>query len=309
MREEEYSRFKSMVMAEVEEHLPRDEHYEILTSTVEKNNKSLDALMIRQKSAIMTPTIYMEDYFKEFLSGRSMTEICREISQIVQRAETPPIQIESLIDYTKVKDKLRLHLVSKENNQRYLEQGPYRLDTMGAVVVYADMGESIAGQYLGTRITDSLLKGYGITENQLFEDALVQTRMNQPFTFQSMGSLVEEMTGAPADALLGDAGTSMYIITNRDKFYGAAVSLYPDTFQKAREMLGEDFYVLPSSVHELLLIRRSIGHTPSELRWMVREVNREQVDPGERLSNEVFEYRGKENQLLQCKIKEREWER
>lgn len=59
----------------------------------------------------------------------------------------------------------------------------------------------------------------------------------------------------------------------------------------------------------LLLIRRSIGHTPSELRWMVREVNREQVDPGERLSNEVFEYRGKENQLLQCKIKEREWER
>lgn len=309
MKEQDYSRFRSMVMAEVEAYLPKDVHYEFLTSTVEKNNRSLDALMIRQDSAIMTPTIYMEDYFKEYTKGRSITEICREISQIALRADPPSIQIDRIIDYEKVKDSLRLHLVSRENNQRYLEQGPYRLDTMGAVVVYADMDDSITGQYLGTRITDSLLKGYGVTETQLFEDAMIQTRMNRPFTFQSMGSMVEELTGEPADAMLGDDGTSMYIITNRDKMYGAAVSLYPDTFPKVREKLGEDFYVLPSSVHELILVRRSAGHSPSDLRWMVREVNREQVRPDERLSNEVFEYRGKENQLLQCKVKEREWER
>ena len=309
MKDQEYSRFRSMVMAEVEAYLPRDTHYEILTSTVEKNNQSLDTLLIRQESDTMAPTIYMEDYFKEFVNGRSITEICREITQIVLNTEKPAIQIDSITDYAQVKDKLRLHLVSKENNQRYLEQGPYRLDTMGAVVVYADLDDSILGQHMGTRITERLLSGYGITEERLFEDALTQTRMNCPFTFQSMGSLVQEMTGVPAEGMLGDAGTSMYIITNRDKFYGATVSLYPDTFKKAREKLGEDFYVLPSSVHELILIRSSAGHSPADLRWMVREVNREQVAPDERLSNEVYEYRGKENQLLQCKIKEREWER
>ena len=59
----------------------------------------------------------------------------------------------------------------------------------------------------------------------------------------------------------------------------------------------------------LILLRKSGQHTPYDLRAMVRQVNREQVAPEEQLSNEVFEYRGKERQLLPCRIKERERER
>lgn len=74
-------------------------------------------------------------------------------------------------------------------------------------------------------------------------------------------------------------------------------------------MVGEDFYILPASVHELLVIKKSAVQGPGILREMVRSVNREHVRPEIQLSNEVFEYRGEERQILQCKEQGREWER
>lgn len=309
MNEREYLQFKSMVKKEIEAYLPSDVQYDISMGAVEKNNRTRDVLLIQSTMDSFAPVIYMDDYFREFNSGRSLPDICREISRTVKEAEIPSIDAGGLTDYRQVKDKLRLRLVNKESNLKYLEQGPYRLETMGAAVVYVEMEDDLKTSHMGARITHELAKGYGVSEKQLFEDALLQTRLCCPYTFQSMESLIEELTGESTEEVTGKIGIPMYILSNQDKLHGAAVSLYPETFPQIRGMLGEDFYVLPSSIHELILIRKSDGYTPRDLRDMVREVNSSQVLPEEWLSNEVYEYRGREKQLIQCRIKEREWER
>nr|WP_303024794.1 DUF5688 family protein [uncultured Blautia sp.] len=304
MMEHDIFYFQEQLLAGLREYLPADAGYVYRMETVEKNRETRHALVIGKKTDTIIPTIYMEGYFQAYENGYPLSSICRDICQDILTREPPRLDMGKVQDYEQIKENLRLRLVSREDNRKYLEQGPYRMDTIGAMVVYADLDESLMGQEMGMRITHRLLQGYGVTEGQLFDEAMTQTRMHCPFTLQSMDSLIEEMTG-----MRGPGGCDMHILTNRDKFYGASVSLYPDTLPKVREMLGEDFYVLPSSVHELILLRKSGQHTPYDLRAMVRQVNREQVAPEEQLSNEVFEYRGKERQLLPCRIKERERER
>ena len=95
------------------------------------------------------------------------------------------------------------------------------------------------------RITHRLLQGYGVTEGQLFDEAMTQTRMHCPFTLQSMDSLIEEMTG-----MRGPGGCDMHILTNRDKFYGASVSLYPDTLPRCGRCWGRiSMSCLPASTN------------------------------------------------------------
>ena len=67
-----------------------------------------------------------------------------------------------------------------------------------------------------------------------------------------------------------------------------------------------DYYILPSSLHEVLILSKEVGFTPAELRKMVVEVNREQVDPEERLGNDVYEFQGKTGTLQKCKVAEKE---
>ena len=82
----------------------------------------------------------------------------------------------------------------------------------------------------------------------------------------------------------------MYVLTNLLKRYGAAALLYPGTLKKAGEVLGSDFAILPSSIHEVLLLPDDKAQNYDFYRQMVSEVNRTQVDPEEVLSFNLYRY-------------------
>ena len=149
----------------------------------------------REKDRQHHPDHIYGRYFQAYENGYPLSSICRDICQDILTREPPRLDMGKVQDYEQIKENLRLRLVSREDNRKYLEQGPYRMDTIGAMVVYADLDESLMGQEMGMRITHRLLQGYGVTEGQLFDEAMTQTRMHCPFTLQSMDSLIEEMTG------------------------------------------------------------------------------------------------------------------
>lgn len=295
MSKKDFKLFRLKLLEEVKGHLPSDT--ECWLDKIEKNKGTEHVLVVMKKADKIAPCIYLSGFFQKHLDGIPMSKICSDILRMAQTFEMPQIDIEGMRGYEKVREQLRIRLVSKENNQEYLKQGPYWKTAMGAAVVYAAITDRLNGQAMGVRITNDILKEYGVTEGQLFQDALQQTIRNCPPTFQSMGEMIESLTGSP-----GIEDYNMYILTNRDKMYGAAVTLYPGALQEARRVLGEDFYVLPSSIHETILVKKSMGCSPIELRAMVRAVNREEVEPEEQLSNEVYEYREKEGRLLQCEV-------
>ena len=82
---------------------------------------------------------------------------------------------------------------------------------------------------------------------------------------------------------------SMYVITNESKLYGAASILYEEPLHELAEKFGSDLYILPSSVHEVIAVSADMG-SPDDLAEMVYEINMEQVDIDDRLSNQVYCY-------------------
>ena len=111
------------------------------------------------------------------------------------------------------------------------------------------------------------------------------------------------VVGAGADAVdyklisMPDIPDTMFVLTNDTKVNGAAAILNDDNRQEIAEKVG-DFYMLPSSIHETLIIPKDAGMEFKELEQMVQEVNQTQVAPGERLSDHVYEYDAKEHELF-----------
>ena len=89
----------------------------------------------------------------------------------------------------------------------------------------------------------------------------------------------------------------MYVLSNRLRSYGAAVILYEDRLEEIGEYLGENYYVLPSSVHEMIIIAESAAPGQEELSDLVTEINTTQVDAEEVLSNHAYYYDRKKRKL------------
>ena len=82
---------------------------------------------------------------------------------------------------------------------------------------------------------------------------------------------------------------TMWVISNERGTCGAASMLYEDKLHRLAESVGTDLYILPSSVHEVIAVSAEMGG-PEELARMVAEINMDQVELGERLSNQVYRY-------------------
>lgn len=311
MKQLNYEEFQETLQKEIDSFLPQDAIYETELNLVEKNNVSLTGLTIRKVGENMAPNFYLEPYYEQYQAGKSMEKICENIAILYEQIAVPDITLREITSYEEVKEHLEIHLVSKENNEAYLAKGPYRLNEIGAEIVYINLGKGEDGQAT-VRVTNELMQQYGIPTEALFAEAYQNTVEQYPLEIKTMLEVMQELMGIEMPELMGEIPESepqMYVVSNTQRLNGATVLMYPDSLKKIAERVGGEYYILPSSTHEILAIPKNQAPTPAELRQMVREINRDEVEPTERLASEVFLYKAKENQLHKCVIKERGMER
>lgn len=311
MKQLSYGEFQEALKNEIDSLLSQDTIYETELIPVEKNNVSLTGLTIRKAGEAMAPNFYLEPYYEQYQAGKSTEEIGENIAILYEQIAAPDFMLREITSYAEVKEHLEIRLVSKENNKAYLTKGLYRLNEVGAEVVYINLGKSEEGQ-ASVRVTKELMRQYNISPEVLFSQAYQNTVEQHPLEIKTMHEVMQEIMGAEMEQFLGEIPADepqMYVVSNTQRMNGATVLMYPDALKKIAERVGGEYYLLPSSTHEILAIPKNQAPTPNELRQMVREINRDQVEPTERLSNEVFLYEAKENQLHKCTIKERGMER
>jgi len=117
--------------------------------------------------------------------------------------------------------------------------------------------------------------------------------------------IFEETLDSPAESLgdvcdirVTDISEPMYVVSNTQRIYGAAVILYEGVLEAFAKKIGGDFYILPSSIHETLFIPANTGIEQEELLKMVREVNEKEVSPDEELSDHVYRYHQAEGNAI-----------
>lgn len=278
---------------------------------VTKNNgEHLTGLAIHPKNKKIAPAIYMEPYFSALQSGQPLETVVSQIISTCTAAlscSETGIDTEEITDFNRVKDKICYKLIGKAMNSELLSAAPHRDYHDLAVAYYIRLALSDNG--LATlNITKTLSEIWGVDEETLYRLA----QNNTPRINRGCIMPVTEVLGIPSSgsggvlhkpdtydgfdftSIAGDE-PPMYIATNQNKTYGAGILLYDGLLDAIAANIGS-FYVLPSSVHELIIVPEKFGN-PSELKQMVKEINAAEVPAEEILSDKCYCYDAQAHEL------------
>lgn len=267
---------------------------------LKNNDVELDALIIQSRDSGAVPTIYLNDYYEDYVSGRSIEDIEEEIFYIYEgHYEHIKFDIDSFMDFEYVKERIVYKIINKEKNTKFLEDVPYIQFLDLAVVFYYILENSDDNEAI-TVIHDSLMKIWNKNKEELFEIAKVNTPRLLPFTIQSMEDIINELLESKDNPYCVEENDApvMYVLTNQRKFLGAATILYPDVLKNFSEKLNMDIFVLPSSVHEVILVPDMGGVEKEGLTKMVKEVNKQELKESEILSDHAYIFSIEECKLM-----------
>lgn len=317
MNEMNFDEFKQAIVDNIKDYLPaKFEESDVEVRQVLKNNDTvLDGLTIQDPDTNVAPTIYLNQFFEEYQNGRDLNDIIGDIADVyIANTVDKQMDVSIVTDFEKAKGNILPRLVNAEENQELLAQRPHMIMDDLAVTYHLEMGKSDNGN-MSVAITNTILDMYGISQEELHDLAVANLEEKMPATFQGMSEVVKEMMlpqimsdlGLSKEAALDyieqmipDGNEQMYVLSNDSRLNGAATVLNEKAMEDIAEKVGGDFFILPSSIHELLVVPKQDGMDYSSLEAMVQEVNATQVAPEEKLSDHVYEYDAKEKELYRA---------
>lgn len=280
-------------------------------SSVKNNGICLNGIALRPYNGEIAPSLCMEQYYAELQSGSPIEGIIEKITKEFSAALDNAAGISAgwIRDFASVKDRICFRLINKALNEGMLADAPSRDFLDLSVVYYLQLPCTGAGMAT-VLITGRLAGFWGIDEETLCGLAFLNTkRLHRgavaPVT-DVLGSTWYE--GTPQEcgkdahdgfdiSRSGPGILPVYVATNKEKTFGAAAVLYDGLLDAAAKKIGCDgIFVLPSSVHEMILIPDTFGD-PGDIAEMVRDINNSEVEEEEVLSGNVYHYHVESHEL------------
>lgn len=294
----DFNEFAQEMVKRVGEFIPEDFGVDgISLHVVNKNNDTkLTGLTIKLSSSNVAPTIYLEGLFKRYEEGEDINFIAKNIvKNTIDALPDPVVDMDWIKDYSICSGKILPRLVNADMNKSLLGNVPHR--TMGDLAItYNLFLPEFEGGNAFISVTNDLFNSWGVSEGELYNQALSNLPVLMPGAVLGMSDIMMDLLSDKTRGNDGDLGCllnrdeQMFILTNKERKYGASAILDKGLMDEVVRLLGSDFYVLPSSVHELIIVRGELIDEVAALRSMVSEVNDTQVLPEEILSYNVYRY-------------------
>ncbi len=269
------------------------EYYEgravVSVHDVMKNNGSQKhGICVTRSESNCGPTIYMDDMYDSFKEGRSVNEIVEDIISIFEEhAVNEQVDLSFFRVFDQVRPNICFKLISGERNAELLKDIPNRRMSDLAIVYYVSL------EFLGVDgsilIRNEHIDMWKTTEEDLYEAAIDNTPEKMGSSFMPMAAILESMMPDGFEDE-GVRNCGLYVATNEKKIYGASVILYPGFLKEAAAFFGDSFYILPSSVHEVILLKDNHEANVSEIGDIVKSVNSSCVSDEDYLSDSVYYY-------------------
>ncbi|SOC16494.1 DUF5688 family protein [Pseudobutyrivibrio ruminis] len=254
----------------------KDKGYFVEKTMVNKNNEVKTGLVIKKiddEERMVCPTIYIGEM-------TCFDEVMRYALEVISR-EVPSIDMEHILDKEYILGHVKAQMVSAGNV--ILEPGVVYRDYLDMAIVYrVEVGEIDGGQG-SFLIRDGVIEKVGLTEEDLFE--VVNHDMR--FDTKTLAETLANMMGQEVPFDLGLP--EIYVVTSESMIHGAGV-LCSEFLGELREKLEGDFFILPSSVHEILVLKDEFGPSAIELLELVKTVNATEVAPCDKLTDSVYKY-------------------
>jgi hypothetical protein len=302
-----YEQWKKEFVKRLQERLKSDSVLktcgEVYVQTIRKVNQGVreGLVMPNLNEAGASPVIYLDELYVFHQKGMSDEVLMQGVMDQFSRHQGMAIDISVLTDYEKVKEHLCIRVNGKDGNERWAEER-----------VCAIEGDFIQSCYLefldsdGDFATVTVMKEHADQWGVSYEQVITQAREGSMRKPVEMNSIMEKLQ------LLGDGEVrnylqemdllpkeeQMFILREVNSPFGAAVIARPDVLERVGEVLKDDYYILPSSVEEVLLIPAKVWDDPEKLSEMVKEINTQLIDPSIHLSDHVQYYDRERKRLM-----------
>lgn len=295
------------------------DRYQVQCHPVCKNNGIvLDGLIVMSDEANISPTVYLNPYYEQFSMGRPMDEIIWEIFNLFKQApQFGLLDLDQLTDFETVRESIAIKLINYEANRDLLASIPHRKFLDLAIVYYFVLRNEILGNAT-VLIRNEHAQLWQTNEAALYRIGMKNT-LSLGWEIRPMNTIIrdylceelnEYLKGRPepvsvpptpdhvqqlAEEILNeiynkDDDGPLYVLSNHQRFFGASCILYKDKLNEFAQLKNSDLYILPSSIHEVIIIPKTMSPDYSSLCRMVKEINDTEVDACDRLSDCVYRF-------------------
>lgn len=293
-----YEEFKKKLVESIKEYLPEEyKEAEVEVNQIMKVNCTLDALILKGLSEKVAPTIYINHMYEYYRKTEDFEETVKMVANIIEDGMKTISKV-GHIDFSNTEDKIIFQLINTEQNKEMFEKGVPHREFKDLSIIYRYVVKAEEHEIQSAIITIGLQEHIGMSEKELYKAAVENTRRILPPTVKSMKECVYEMLPdigecpEQADFIMNmmlEEMPDIWVISNDRHINGATSMLYEDVLYELSNTLGSDLYILPASTHEVMVIK-AIECDPLELAQMVTQINMEQVELTDRLSNQVYYY-------------------
>lgn len=288
----EYKDFLEEVKNNIKDYLPdsfKDATVDI--QKVKKNNGvELNGLTVRKTGQKISPVLYLDQHYRNLQQGlTNIQDICKNVAEGITQNQRS-FDVNDILDPEKIKDRVTFSVIGAKNNISMLQDMPHRIKDDMAMVYRIIVNQE--NQEVGSvKISDQLAESLNLNEKDLYNMAMENTPKLFPAQFQSMFDVLKKMMPEMAEMMEPNIFEDyMYVLSNEQNIDGASALFYPGVQEEIYKHMGKEYYVLPSSIHETMIVPKNASMNATELKNMVMELNGTKVSPDEVLTDSVYEY-------------------
>lgn len=275
-----YEEFKQK-LEELVKDMVQEKGLEVRMDTFPKNNDiPRDVIIIYGPELLASPSIGVHGLYQGYIEYEDMDIVLKVIKDILSNELDKGI-FEVIKSWELAKDRIGIKLINHELNENRLGELPHKQILDLDMICYINLFDQEHGA--SVEVKYPLLNFWGITENELWHFVKLNCSREE-YVLRNMSDIMTEM------GMEDVAESPMYILTNESRTFGAVAMLETELLRKFAEKVGEDFLVLPSSIHEVILVPVSNLPDSEYIKEMIREINNTNVDPEEQLSNNYYYY-------------------
>ena len=298
-----YNQFLNYVKEQSVYEFDHPEEYKASINHVIKNNSvELDGICLHRAGDTLSPTVYLNHFYEEYLEGRPLHSILSEIAATLS-SEVPELEVNtSLYDnYDAIRHQIIFRLVNYERNEELLTSCPY-LPFCDLAITFRWLVHSDSSGIASALITNKEMELWNITLEELYQTASLNTRRLFPATIQPIQQLLSEYLYKDADIqeLLDQTPDELqlFILSNEPRINGSTSMIYDGILADFAKKIKKDLYILPSSIHEVLLMPATKEIEEQALLNLVRDANRTVVGLPDILSDSIYRFDSKHNRII-----------
>jgi hypothetical protein len=269
---------------------------------VSKNNGvCLDAILMVSAKVNISPTIYIPPYYHQYLDGVDLERITDDIMATYEKhLPRQNFDVTLFTDYDKARERIVMRLVSYARNEALLQTVPHKRFLDFAVIFYCLL-ESDGAHQAGILVCNNHLCMWNVDSEELYQTALRNSPRLLEYKLFNLQEILKETLSEQMDADETDL-FPMYALSNLHHTYGASVILYPGLLSSLADTFEKDLLIIPSSVHEVLLLPSDEFPDAEYYSEMIHEVNETQLADEEVLSDHAYFYSRKTHMMTAAPI-------